>query len=64
MPNYEFVCNNELCPNDDISIISMKMAEYTDKHYCTTCGDKMNRSARSLVCGYTSDKDFYGKKSS
>lgn len=61
---YQFECRNEKCSNhSNIIGINMKMSEYTDNHFCSTCGDKLERTIESMVCGYLDNKDFYGKKS-
>ena len=63
--NYPFVCNNEKCAKRGvIESIEMRMSECTDKgHYCSVCGEELERTIESLVCGMSVDKtnSFYRK---
>lgn len=65
MPNYQFNCPNKDCKNNKNTVIlNLKISEYdnADKS-CPICGNILERTIESLVCGYQNDKDFYGKTS-
>lgn len=63
--NYSFECKNEKCAKKQIPvIIPMKISEYTSEQYCEICGEKLERTIESLVCGYKCNcGGFYGKTS-
>ena len=61
---YRYVCNNSICDKrDEVVIVSKPMAECSRVEYCECCGEVIERTIESCVCGASIDNTggFYRK---
>ena len=49
---YKYACNNPECPaNGDVVVIQKPMAECGRVEYCESCGEIIEKTIESMVCG-------------
>ena len=61
---YQYKCSNPSCDkHDEIVIVSKPMAECSRVEYCEWCGEVIERTIESCVCGASIDNTggFYRK---
>jgi hypothetical protein len=61
---YRYECINPECSaNGDVVVIQKPMSECSRVEFCESCGEVIERTMDSLVCGMSVDNtgDFYRK---
>lgn len=61
---YRYACNNPTCDkHDEVVTIVKPMSECSRVEFCESCGEIIERTMDSLVCGMSVDNtgDFYRK---